>query len=270
MKYGFTNTIKSDTLDAVNLVSTYNTYHPIKQYFNTLPQWDKHSRLDTLLIDFLGAKDNKYTRKIARITLISVVARIFKPGCYVDTITCLVGEQGIGKSKFIGKLAINPDWFNDGISSFDGKEFYENIQGKWLIELGKGTAFKKSTKEIAKQRASATKDTYRLPYAILPEDRPRQCIFIATINDYKFLKDETRNRRYYPIDCDKSKAKYSFNDLTPEYLSQLWAEALYYYNQGEKWYIGDDEKSIMEMAIQEQQNHYKNSSLYDDIYNFFI
>lgn len=188
-------------------------------YFNTLPQWDKHSQLDTLLIDFLGAKDNEYARKIARITLTSVVARIFKPVCYVDTITCLVGEQGIGKSKFIGKLAINLDWFNDGITSFDGKEFYEGIQGKWIIELGESTAFKKSAKEIAKQRVSETKDTYRTPYASLPEDRPRQCIFIATVNDYKFLKDETENRRYYSIDCKKSKATADFNDLTPEYVA---------------------------------------------------
>jgi predicted P-loop ATPase len=200
--------------------------------------------------------------------MISAIARIKNPSCFVDTITCLVGQQGIGKSKFISKLAVQDDWFTDGITSFDGKEFYEGIQGKWIIELGEGTAFKKSTKEIAKQRASATKDTYRLPYAILPEDRPRQCIFIATVNDYKFLKDETGNRRYYPIDCNKSKAKYTFNDLTPEVLAQIWAEALFYYNQGEKWYLDESEKEIIETAITEQEKHYENSSLYDDMDNF--
>lgn len=267
-KYQLNNTIKSDTMDAVSLVSKYNSFHPVKEYFNNLPQWDKIPRLETIFIDYLGAKDTPYTRKIAKITMISAIARIKEPGCWVDTITCLVGKQGIGKSKFIQKLAVNRDWFNDGITSFDGKEFYEGIQGKWIVELSEGTAFKKSTKEIAKQRATATKDTYRLPYATLPEDRPRQCIFMATVNDYNFLKDETGNRRYYPIDCTKSKAKYTFNDLTPEIVAQIWAEALMLYNQGEKWYLDDAEKQIIEMAIYEQQNHYENSTFYDDMFNF--
>lgn len=267
-KYNITNTTKSEVMDAVNFVAKNNSYHPIKKYLSNLPTWDNIPRLETLFIDYLGADDTPYTRKIAKITMISAIARIKKPSCFVDTITCLVGQQGIGKSKFISKLAVQDDWFTDGITSFDGKEFYEGIQGKWIIELGEGTAFKKSTKEIAKQRASATKDTYRLPYAILPEDRPRQCIFIATVNDYKFLKDETGNRRYYPIDCTKSKAKYTFNDLTPEIIAQIWTEALIYYNQGEKWYLDEGEKDIIEVAIKEQEKHYENSTLYDDMFNF--
>lgn len=67
-----------------------------------------------------------------------------------DTCTVLVGKQGTGKSKFLSKIAVNPDWFTDGVTSFDGKDFYESIQGKWIIELGEGTAFQKSMKERSK------------------------------------------------------------------------------------------------------------------------
>lgn len=44
-----------------------------------------------------------------------------------DTYTVFVSKQGTGKSKFIYKIAHNPDWFSDSITTFDGKEFYEGI-----------------------------------------------------------------------------------------------------------------------------------------------
>ena len=76
----------------------------------------------------------------------------------------LVGKQGTGKSKFIGKIAVNPEWFADGVTTFDGKDFYESIQGKWIIELGEGTAFQRSIKERSKRAIASQQDFYRKPY----------------------------------------------------------------------------------------------------------
>lgn len=251
---------------ACNIIQLEHTFHPIKDYLCSL-KWDGVNRIETIFIDFLGANDNLYTRKVAQITLISAIARIFDSGCKVDTVTCLVGRQGIGKSKFLRKLAINSAWFTDNIISFDGKEFYETIQGKWLVEIGEGTAFKKSLTETAKQKITQQEDIYRTPYERYPKTRPRQCIFIATTNNYDFLKDETGNRRYYPIDCNPENITLSIdNDLTSEYVNQLWAEALTLYNNGVKHYI--DDKNIIETAIQEQKQHYEKSPIQDDVENY--
>ena len=265
-KYGIKNVTVDNIVHACNILTDENKYHPIKDYLNGL-KWDGVNRIETLFIDFLGAKDNEYTRKVAKITLISAIARIYNPGCKVDTVTCLVGSQGIGKSKFISKISVNPDWFTDSVSSFDGKEFYETIQGKWIVEIGEGTAFKKSLKETAKQKIASQQDTYRTPYARYVEDRPRQCIFIATTNSYDFLKDETGDRRYYPIDCEKKKARLSIDkNLNKEYISQLWAEAKELYTRGEEVYITDER--IINLAEQEQKAHFDESPLQSDIYNF--
>ena len=32
-------------------------YHPIREFIESLPEWDKVPRVDTLLVDYLGASD---------------------------------------------------------------------------------------------------------------------------------------------------------------------------------------------------------------------
>lgn len=56
------------------------SYHPIREFFAGLPQWDGKSRVETLLIDYLGADDNAYTRAVTRKTICAGVARIKQPG----------------------------------------------------------------------------------------------------------------------------------------------------------------------------------------------
>lgn len=177
-----------------NIIADTHRYHPIKEYIEST-HWDGISRIQTVFIDFLGATDNIYTKNVAIMSFVGAVARVYVPGIKFDTCTMLVGKQGTNKSKFLSKIAVNPDWFTDGVTTFDGKEFYESIQGKWIIELGEGTAFQKSIKERTKQAIASQQDFYRKPYGRNPEVRKRQCVFFGTTNNYDFLKDETGDRR---------------------------------------------------------------------------
>ncbi|MDE6501320.1 MAG: virulence-associated E family protein [Ruminococcus sp.] len=229
--------------------------------------WDGKPRLKSVFTDFLGATDNIYTQSVAVITFVGAVARIFEAGVKFDTCTVFVGKQGIGKSKFIGKIAVKPEWFTDGVTTFDGKDFYESIQGKWIVEIGEGTAFQKSIKERSKQAIASQQDFYRRPYGRNPEQRPRQCVFLGTTNNYDFLKDETGDRRYYPIDTNISKATKNIDhDLTPEYVAQLWAETVHLYRNGQSIYIQNSQ--VIALAEQEQRKHFDESPLQSDIFNF--
>ncbi|MDE5556793.1 MAG: toprim domain-containing protein [Ruminococcus sp.] len=258
------------SIDGINqvcsIIADDHSYHPIREYLEAV-KWDGKNRLKSVFPDFLGVTDNIYTQSVAVVTFVGAVARVFEPGVKFDTCTVLVGKQGTGKSKFIGKIAVNPEWFTDGVTTFDGKDFYESIQGKWIIELGEGTAFQKSIKERSKQAIASQHDFYRKPYGRNPEQRPRQCVFLGTTNNYDFLKDETGDRRYYPIDVNILKATKNIDkDLTPEYIAQLWAEALHLYKNGQSIYIQDSQ--VLALAEQEQRKHFDESPLQSDIYNF--
>ena len=264
-KYNIVTSIENIN-HACNVIADEHRYHPIKEYLQTV-QWDGKSRILSVFSDFLGATNNQYTSTVAIISFVGAVARIFEAGVKFDTCTVFVGKQGTGKSKFIYKIAHNPDWFSDSITTFDGKEFYEGILGRWIIELGEGTAFQKSVKERCKQALASQQDVYRKPYGRHPEIQKRQCVFFGTTNNYDFLKDETGDRRYYPIDVNIANATKSIDkDLDDKYIAQLWAEAVQLYKSGQSIYIQDSQ--ILALAEQEQRKHFDESPLQSDIYNF--
>lgn len=264
-KYDIVTSIENIS-HACNVIADEHRYHPIKEYLQSV-QWDGKSRVESVFSDFLGATNNKYTRAVAIISFVGAVARVYQAGVKFDTCTVFVGKQGTGKSKFIYKISHNPDWFSDSITTFDGKEFYEGILGRWIIELGEGTAFQKSVKERCKQALASQQDVYRKPYGRHPEVQKRQCVFFGTTNNYDFLKDETGDRRYYPIDVNIAKATKSIDkDLDDDYIAQLWAEAVQLYNSGQNIYIQD--KEVLDLAEQEQRKHFDESPLQSDIYNF--
>ena len=251
---------------ALAIENKRNKFHPIKNYLNSL-KWDGVSRLSTLFTDFLGADDNKYTRAVSTVTLCGAVARVLNPGVKFDTMPVLVGKQGVGKSTIWAKLG--GEWFSDTLDTIKGKEAYESIQNSWIIEIAELSAMAHATKEDTKKFITKTSDKYRKPYAENVEDIPRQCIFVGTTNDYEFLKDETGNRRFYPIDVDVQKATKSiWNDLTPEYINQLWAEAkeLYLKHGENAIYIKNEE--ILKLADKQQTEHFEKSTTYLEVENY--
>lgn len=54
---------------AVTKVTDDRSYHPIREMFESLPPWDGVKRAETVLIDYLGAEDNRYVRAVTRKSL---------------------------------------------------------------------------------------------------------------------------------------------------------------------------------------------------------
>ena len=82
-----------------------------------MPVWDGIPRVDTLLIDYLGAEDNPYVRAVTSKTLCAAICRVLNPGCKFATMLVLNGPQGIGKSTLIAILAV--EWFSDSMNLGD-------------------------------------------------------------------------------------------------------------------------------------------------------
>jgi putative DNA primase/helicase len=245
--YGITSPPKVD--DALGLCSRRYTLNGVQDYLKSL-QWDEVRRLDTLLVDYLGAKDTPYTRAVIRKSLTAAVARAMDPGCKYDYMPILVGPQGIGKSTFLRFLGRK--WFSDSLQTFEGKEASEMIQGIWINEIGELSGFNRSETNAVKQFLSKTEDVYREPFGKRTNPYPRRCVFFGTTNDDEFLKDRTGNRRFWPVDTGLQRAtKNVWKDL-PEEVDQIWAEAFIRWQLGEPLYLAGDAKEISEA---EQEAH---------------
>lgn len=221
--------------DAILAVtSSERLYHPVKEYLGSL-KWDGTHRLDTLLIDYLGAEDTPYVRAVTRKTLVAAVARIYRPGIKFDSILVLVGEQGMGKSTLFARLG--KEWFSDSLSISDMKDKTapEKLQGYWLLELSELNGIKKMDVEVVKSFITRTDDKYRQAYGVNVESHPRSCIIVGTTNsDGGFLRDITGNRRFWPVRVT-GHGKWHPWDLAD--IDQVWAEAIEYFNQGEELFL---------------------------------
>lgn len=246
--YGITGREKLD--NALLLVSAQNRMNAVRDYLQGL-SWDGVRRADTLLSDYLGAEDNAYTRAVMRKSLCAAVDRAIVGGTKYDTMPIFVGPQGIGKSTFLSILG--KGWFSDSLTTFEGKEAAELIQGTWINEIGELTAFTKQETQVIKQFLSKTDDIYRAAYGRRTEKYPRRCVFFGTSNDTEFLKDTTGNRRFWPVDVGVHRAAKSvWNDL-PREADQIWAEAYVYWQLGEKLFLSPEVEQMAQMAQAEHQ-----------------
>ena len=250
--------------DAINIVALKNKFHPVREYLESL-EWDGEERAEKLFCDYLGAKDCIYTRAVTRKILTAAVARVFVPGIKFDNMLVLVGAQGRGKSEIIKRLGRS--WFSDTITTIQGKDAYEQIQGFWLIEIPELQAMKKADVETIKMFTSKSEDSYRAAYDRFTCTRKRQCVFFGTTNRFEFLKDTTGNRRFWPVDISPEKSdKNVFADMDEYEVGQIWAEAVGFYKSGEKLYLDTDE--LEELAAREQDAHLNDDPMTGAIIDF--
>jgi len=248
--YGITGKDKINDVFSLHLLK--KGYHPIKDYLEKL-NWDGQERLDTLLVDYFGAKDTDYTRAVIRKSLIAAIARIYKPGCKFDYILTLCGEEGTYKSTFIEKLGVKSEWYSSSITSLHGKEAMEQLQGSWIIEIAELAGFKKAEVETIKNFITTPVDKFRVAYGKRVEDFPRHCVFFGTTNKKDFLRAAEGNRRFWPVQVRLNEPiKSVANDLTPTEVGQIWAEAKYYFEQGEQLHL---DKEMERIARIEQNVH---------------
>lgn len=246
--YGITSTNK--IIDGVNLIAEENAENKVATRLQST-QWDGEKRIETLFIDYLGCEDNVYTREVSEKSLVAAVRRAIYGGVKWDNMPILIGPQGVGKSTFLKILGM--DWYNDSLVNVEGKDACELIQGSWILEMGELSSLRKSELNLVKNFLSRTDDIFRASYGRRAQKYPRRCAFFGTANDTNFLRDETGNRRFWPIDCFIHKPiKSIFNDLKDE-LDQIWAEACELAKN--KFYSLVLSKEAEKIAKEEQEAH---------------
>lgn len=242
---GYEMSVKSSlVVEVVEAVARRHRFHPVRDYLRSV-KWDGEERIPSLFSKYCDTADDAYHRRVAEIFMLSAVARILQPGCKVDTMLVLEGEQGLGKTRVTQTLFGGDRWYMDAQRSPAEKDFYQDIVGKWGVEIGEMTSFSKAEANKVKQTLSATADTYRPSYGRYSRTFPRQCVFVGTTNEHEWQRDHTGGRRFLPVRVMRVDV-----EGIAAIRDELWAEAVARLERGENWWV------LPERAKDEQDERY--------------
>jgi hypothetical protein len=230
--------------DAIEQLCSENAYDPVVEYLASL-EWDGTERIEHWLIDHADAEDSAYVRAVSKIMLVAAVRRARQPGVKFDTIPVLEGIQGSGKSTIIRKMASDEFFSDQDILAADVKTQMEALEGVWLFELCELAGMRHTDVNKVKAFASRAVDIARPAYGRYTVRRHRRGILVGTTNDDQYLKDETGNRRFWPVRTGEIDLE-TIADLR----DQLWAEAAHYEAKGEPIEL---DRSLWHIASIEQQ-----------------
>ena len=213
--------------DILLVIAADNKVNPILDMI-TSAKWDGKDRIEEIYNIFGIGKEDKLSREIIKKWLMQAVCGLFNDNKHpfsLDLILVFKGKQGIGKTRFFEHLAMLSQYFGEGVC-IDPRNKDSIIQAtsNWICELGEiGSTLKKDMDSV-KAMLTKANDEYRLPYGRSTLKFPRMTSFVGTVNDDKFLIDQTGNRRFATVPIsDDIHIDYNTQIRTFDSL-QLWTQ----------------------------------------------
>jgi putative DNA primase/helicase len=149
----------------------------------------------------------------------------------------------VGKTKWFKSLV--PDSIGvlkDGmLLRPDDRDSVMKCVSNWLVELGEIDAtFRKSDVAALKSFLTSDRDVLRRAYARKESAFARRTVFFASVNPKNYLHDDTGNRRYWTIECEKLDHDHNVN------MQQCWAQVYeQLYRPGESWFLTTSEMALL-------------------------
>jgi len=229
--------MSKDRLDSILLsIADNRAYHPVREYLKeNYKSYDGKNHLTALCETIIVKKpfDNELKNEMIKTWLISCIAGIMNSkGIASQGILVLQGDQAIGKTTWFSKLVINDNWFKDGLSlDASNKDSVSRAIQYWIVELGElGSTLKRDIDSL-KAFITSVIDIFRKPYARKESRHPRRTLFCGTVNDIRFLKDDTGNRRFWVLPCIYIDKNHKVD------INQLWGQLYDMYLKGAKHYL---------------------------------
>ena len=256
----------------IDHIARENRFHPFTEYC-TSKAWDGISRIKKVadcITSRHPLKELYITTFFLSMAAIPVSHAHYLEhgiGKQISNTLILIGEQGIGKSRFFE--AILPGEFLSRGSSLrigstrETDAITECLGGALCVLNELGTTLTYSNTEALKDFLAKTTDEYRRPYAREAVVKPRCTVFVGTANSLQF-KDQTGNRRFQPMEVDGI----DLVSLSKIDMQQVYAEAYHMVvTERSQWWLTNEEEAERDKFNEYYRERYEEEVLCDDYLN---
>lgn len=226
-----------------------NPINPVMDFIESKP-WDGVSRFKDLL-DTIQTKPG-YSRDLLSMLLkrwmISAVAAAAMPSGFKSKgVLVFQGPQDAGKTTWFQNLLpkeLIEKLMKDGLTlDPQNKDSVMVVNKFWIVEFGELDATtRKADIAAIKSFIGQPTDHFRPPYGRIVKEFQRRTVFCASVNPEEFLVDDTGNVRWWTIPVIGLNYDHGID------MQQMWAEALVWYRNGDKWWLSKEEKALLEAA----------------------
>ena len=219
-------------------------FDPINTWLDQLPKWDGHDYIAELAARVPTSQP--HWPKYLKYWLMGMVGQWRESDKQLtgNALTpLLIGRQGCGKTRFC-KIILPPelrDYYNDKLNFKNEFDLNIALTSFALINIDEFDKTTSSQQIVLKYLLSSSDVKFRPPYGKTIKLYRRYTSFIGTTNQMKPLVDPTGSRRFV---CVGVEGNIDFSDTLNH--EQLFAQALYLFNKGERFWLNDDEiKQLM-------------------------
>ena len=240
---------KSDIQDLLRSEEV-RAYDPIREFLDTLPQWDGQNHVARLFSRLPGLSTEQH--HLLAVWLRSAVAHWLQMDMLHgnECVPTLIGAQGCGKTTFVRRLLPQPlrQYYLDHLNLSNKFDKEMALTNNLFVNLDELDAIRPSQHPALKQTLSKSKVNGRPIFGRVQADRPRYASFVATTNNPHPLTDATGSRRYICLTIPDGQLIDNTGDI--DYL-QLYAQVLYELRElkAPYWFNNDEVMRIQELNL---------------------
>lgn len=218
-----------------------SSYHPIREYFKELPEWDGTDYI-RILADSVRTNHQSFWTECLERYLVGMCAAATQDDVVNHTVLLLCSEvQNIGKTTFINNL-LPPElrtYLSTGLINPNSKDDLAKIAQSMLINLDEFEGMSGRDLNTFKDLVTRKVISIRLPYARRSQNFPHTASFAGTCNYQELLHDTTGNRRFLCFHAD------SIEFIKINY-TQLYAQIKHLLNTPgyQYWFTQEDNNRI--------------------------
>jgi hypothetical protein len=232
--------VNIDALSRILNSDFSESYDPFKQYFETLDEWDGKTDYiaqlaETVVLENASHKDA--FRDCLKRWLVGSVASVVNDEAVNQTAIILVGEQGIGKSRWLNRLLppVLSSYKFVGTINPENKDTLIYLSECYLINLDELETLRKAEIGALKTVMTMASIKIRYPYDKFPIDVIRRASFVGSINNREFLNDPSGSRRFLVFEVKSIDMNKQID------FDAVFAQAYSLYKAGEQWWFTEEE-----------------------------